>query len=192
MFENNISIEKETFENNIKSMLDKKYLDNIKTLIQKIKKNHEKNKYNLLFSEKDFDEKYINDCLDELEEDVNGNINLFEQTNNNIIILYYYYLYKNKKILIFESSEQTQKILNYFTLKNMNRDFGNEEAQMKLNELENKNIYVKNIEHILNLINNFNINYEKEGINLNLREGFKNSINPIIKVLKTSKCFLFL
>ena len=189
MFENNISIESETFKDNIKSMLDKKYLDNIKTLIQKIKTNHDINKYNLLFSEKDFDEKYINDCLDELEEDVNGNINLFEQTNNNIIILYYYYLYKNKKILIFESSEQTQKILNYFTLKNMNRDFGNEEAQMKLNELENKIIYEKNIEHILNLINNFNINYEKEGINLNLREGFKNSINPIIKVLKTSKMF---
>ena len=182
------SIDRKTFENNIKSIRNDKELDNIKILIETINKNHDVLKYKLLISESDFDKSYITNCLDEIEEDDCGNINLVDQKNNTILILYYYYLFKNKKIKLFKS-KNIQEIINYFTIKNMNRDFGYEEVQKYLKELEIKETYDKKIDNILKLVNEFDEKYEKEGINLDLREGFKRSMKSMIDVFKTSKMF---
>ena len=137
------SIDRETFENNIKSIEDDKEIQSIKEIIIKINKNHDIIKYKFLLSENDFNEEAIKKCLDDLEEDDDGKINLIEQGNNTLLILYYFYLFKNKKFTLFKST-QTNEILNYFTIKNMNRDLGYEEVQKKLNELQKKgNLYQK-------------------------------------------------
>ena len=183
-----IEIDREIFENNIKSIAEDEDIKDIKEVIKKINKNHDVNKYQLIFSENDFNEELIKKCLDDLEEDDNGKINLIDQTNNTLLILYYYYLFKNKKFTIFKST-QTQKILNYFTIKNMNRDFGYKEVQEKLNELQKKETYDKKVDDLIKIIKDFEEKYEKVGINLNLKESFIISIKPIINIFKTSKMF---
>ena len=183
----NIEVDKETFENNINSIVEDEDIKNIKELIIKINKSHDVIRYKLLLSENDFNKDSIGNILEDLEEDDDGNINLINQANN-ILILYYYYLFKNKKFTLFKST-QTQKILNYFTIKNMNRDFGYKEVQEKLNELQKKETYDKKVDDLIKIIKDFEEKYEKVGINLNLKESFIISIKPIINIFKTSKMF---
>ena len=180
------SIEKETFENNIKSIKDKINLDDIKAIIQKININHYSVKNKLLLSESDFEKDVVNNCLSNLIKNDEGKIDLYEQTDNTILILYYYYLFSNKKITLTKSM-QTQEILNYFTMNNMKRDFGYEEAKNKLQELENHETYNKKVDNLLKLIDDFEEKYTNLGINLNLKAGFKKSNKNIINALKLSK-----
>ncbi len=184
----NIEVDKETFENNINSIVEDEDIKNIKELIIKINKSHDVIRYKLLLSENDFNKDSIGNILEDLEEDDDGNINLIDQTNNNLLILYYFYLFKNKKFTLFKST-QTQKILNYFTIKNMNRGFGYKEVQEKLNELQKKETYDKKVDDLIKIIKDFEEKYEKVGINLNLKESFIISIKPIINIFKTSKMF---
>ena len=182
------SIDRETFEKNIKSIEDDEEIKSIKEIIIKINKNHDVIKYKFLLSENDFNEESIKKCLVDLEEDDDGKINLIDQGNNTLLILYYFYLFKNKKFTLFKST-QTHEILNYFTIKNMNKDLGYEEVQKKLNELQKKEIYNKKVDDLIKIINNFLEKYEKTGININLRESVIRSMKPMINDFKTSKMF---
>jgi len=183
-----IEIDRKTFESNIKSIAEDEDIKNIKEVIIKINKNHDVNKYQLLLSEYEFNKDSIRNILEDLEEDDNGNINLINLANNSLLILYYYYLFKNKKFTLSKST-QTQEILNYFTIKNMNRDFGYKEVQEKLNELQKKETYDKKVDDLIKIIKDFKEKYEKVGINLNLKESFIRSMKPIVNIFKTSKMF---
>ena len=163
-------------------------LDEIKDLIRKINNKHDVNKHPLSLSENDFVDNSVEKYLEDYEENNFGKINLTDQTNNAIIILYYYYLYKNNKIN-FSKSNQTEEILKYFTIQNMNKNFGYDEVKQKLKELENKETYNKKVENIVKSINDLYDKYEKEGIYPNLNDGFKKSMNPIINTFITSKMF---
>ena len=183
-----LSLDKDEFKENIKSIEKDENLYKIQGLIRIINQNHNDIKNKLLLIESEFSKKSISECLEYLVEDDDGTINLSDQTNNTILFSYYYYLFKNEKINIFKSS-QTENILNYFTIKNMNRDFKYEEVEKVIKEKEDNETYNKSVDTALEKINEFGENYEKLGINLNLREGYKKSIKPIINALKTSKMF---
>jgi len=128
-------IDKEEFQNNIKSIENDENISKIQDLIKRIKENHDVEKMKLLLDVNDFKKENIENCLNDLVEDENerDKVNLIDQTNYTIIILYYYYLYKKKKVKFFKSQE-TKTILEYFTIQNMNRKFLYEKSKLKLVE----------------------------------------------------------
>ena len=182
------NIKEEEFINNIESIKDDEYIKKIPDIIKRIKYNHDKvKKTKLLLDEDDFNADKIKKCLDDLVSE-NDNVNLADQTNNTLIILYYYYLFKNKKIVSFRSTE-TNTIMEFFTMQNMNKNFNYKKVESKLQELENKDSYSKKVNDVIEEINKFYEKYKEGGINLNQNDNVENSFKPIINNLKTSKFF---
>ena len=185
------NIEFEEFERNLRSIRDDEDLKKIQYIINRIKEHHTTIKMSLQLDDKDFTEKNMQDCIDNLDDLINdedGKINLPDQTNNTAIILYYYFLHKNKKIKLFRSHE-TKTILEYFTMQNMNKKFKYKEMESKLKELDNRDTINKKINNVVSKLNDFFEIYKNGGIYLNQIDGVKNSIKPIINNLKTSKFF---
>ena len=90
------SIKAENFKNIINSIIkEQNFLCKINEIIQKIEINHENSNFKLGIIKEYFDEKPINDSLDNIEED--DKIILSKLNDENLLILYYYYLFKEKK-----------------------------------------------------------------------------------------------
>ena len=192
----------EVFKKNIESIKNDKNIEKIGEIIKVILKNHDTTNLKLILTEDDFKRDNIDACLNDIKEndeeesgdnednDNNKNkttVNLADQTNT-LIILYYYYLFKNKKIKTMRS-DGTKKILEYFTIQNMNKKFNYKLVESKLKELENQDNLNKKINDTIMNMNVFYEYYKNEGIYKNQIDCVKNSLKPIINNLKTSKYF---
>ena len=184
-------MEKDEFIKCIKSIENDPNLTKIQDLIKKIHERHDTTKMPLLINEEDFKLENIQKSFNSLVvgEDDEGNeiIDIYLQSESNLI-LYYYYLYKNQKIK-FRKSSETETILNYFTIQNMNKKFNYKEVELQLQEIENSNTINKKTDDLIEKINKFEETYKNGGLYLNQIEGFNNSITPIINNFKTSKYF---
>ena len=179
------SIDAENFKNIINSIIkEQNFFCEIKKIIQKIKNNHDISKFKLGIIDKYFDEESINDSLDNIEED--EKIRILE-LNDDLLILYYYYLFKEKKIQ-FHMSKETRKIIEYFTVENMNKKINNNEIEQFLIKYESRDLSLnKKINDILNKLVKFNEKYINS--KLKKKEGYKISMEKIIRTLKVGKLF---
>ena len=199
------NVNAEEFKKNIESIKNDKNIEKIREIIKIILHNHDTTKLKLSLTEDNFKSNNVESCLNDIQENNEDNnedneddennennrkktVNLADQTNPTIIILYYFYLFKAKKIKTMRS-DGTKKILEYFTIQNMNRKFNYKLVESKLKELENQDNLKKKINDAITNFNNFFEYYKKEGIYKNQIDCVKNAIKPIINNLKTSKYF---
>ena len=176
-----------------------KILEEIKTTIGMLEKEHLDSNINLGVTEKEFEEEDIKNILEDLkgddekeedeeENEEKDNFNINEQEGN-LIILYYYSQFKKGK-LIPPKSTDTSNIIKYFTMKNMKRNMEKEikdiEEQLKENEMKDKSLNDQ-IDHISKRMIEFYDDYVKEGIKPENTETLKKNINSSIGVFKTSK-----
>lgn len=183
-----ISIDKKEFKDNIKSIINDKSIKKIQEIIETINKNHN-DKPPVLLAKEDFNdlENNINKIFKKLVIE-DSQINLFSQTNFVIIILYYLYLFKEKKLKFIRSSE-TETILTYFTIQNMNLKSNHKEIELILKESDDKDSLKKKISDIILDIDKFKKAYEDSGIKIEQKENVKKSLKPIRNILITSKLF---
>ena len=210
-------ITKKEFYDKIKNIANnRKALKEIKESIQIIRKNHSDNNANLEIRSDDFEEKEIDDIEKEIEEKEKENdneddddddedddekekkeknvikeeyIDINEQKNN-VIILYYYSLFSNKENIP-PLSKDTREIIDYFTMKNMNKfKINNNNEKEIINEIKTK---IKEERNFNNIIDDFAqrlkhiyISYQKEKENNHINN-IEIYINSSIGILKTSK-----
>ena len=147
--------------------------DQIKKTIRELKERYKADNINFGIEEKDFDN---NEEEEDEDDDDNNNDNL----KSTYIVKMIYVLYKEKK-LIPPISEETNKLLNYFTVKNPN----NNKANYKANENDNSEINKLNEE----LINEFE-SFAKEIKDSKMEdEKIKNLINEIIEFIEFLKIY---
>jgi len=200
----NNKIDKESFYNKIKEIIDNKdfskFIDHIKNIIKKINEIHIDNKISLGIREDDFDDVEINKIKNiiinnedveenEEEEEKKGDFNIGLQKNN-MIILYYYSEFLNKNNIP-PKSKETKKIINFFSMKNMEKNHKIE--QEIINEvqilLEDEKTYNNKINDISNKLKKFYETYKKERTNDNKLKNIEIYINSSIGILKNSQNF---
>ena len=195
-------IKKLDFINKIKNVIEDNnlpiILKEIRDTINYIKENHKDSNINLGIREEEFNEEEVKKMLkkiegneeeeeEEEEEEKEKNEKKEEEIKindqeGNAIILYYYYEFKNGKSLP-SFSKDTQKIINYFTMKNMNKNLKKETiiknpiqdlTSVKLNNISQK-------------IEAFYEEYKREDIKRHNLNKLRKCINSSIGILKASK-----
>ena len=194
----NKNIKKQTFYEEIKKVINKKkecgqFLKDIKEIIQKIKDKYQDINFSLGIRHDDFEvgeiEKTKNILEKDKEEEEEDEEDISAQSNI-MILLYYYSKYLDKK-QIPPKSKDTEEIIKYFTMENMEKNKKVEADIIKELEsrVEKEKSYSNKIDDISNKLKKFYDSYEKEGgssINLNSLGIY---INSSIGILKSSKMF---
>ena len=198
-------IKKKKFIEKITKVIDdsqlSKILKEITDTIIYIKKEHQDENLNLGVRDDDFKEEDIvniknefelneNEEQNEQEEDEeNENFNLYD-LEGNVIILLYYSDFKNKKNIPPKSMD-TQKIMNYFTMENMNKkkedEIDNslkEEIEKKMKEEKSK---AEKIDDLSKKMMGLYYKCKEENLKPQKLEQLQKYLNSSIGVLKTSK-----
>ena len=179
---------------------DNNIIKEITEIIKFLKSEHQDDNLNLGIRDDDFQEEEIKKILEDLQndegeeeqedEDGGGKKQVdIKDLDGNILVLYYYSRFKEKKNIP-PRSEDTQNIIDYFTMKNMNKNIENEdkilleESQKKI--LEEKTLN-KRIDDIANRMMIFYEEYQKENVRKDNLDKLRKYINSSIGILKTSK-----
>ena len=198
----NKSINKKILLEKINKIIeDNNFSDIIKEITEIItflKNEHRDDDLNLGVRDDDFKEEEIkkiyedlqNDEGEEEQEDGEGKKDFnVENLEGNILILYYYSEFKQKKNIP-PRSEDTQNIMDYFTMQNMNKTLEiNDKALLEENKkkiLEEKTLNNK-IDDISKRMMEFYEEYQKENVRKENLEQLRKYINSSIGILKTSK-----
>lgn len=198
----NINISKKSLIEKINKIIEDNNFSNIlkeiREIIQFLKAEHQDDNLNLGIRDDDFKEDEIKKILDNLkndeveeeqEEDEVKKVFDIEELEGNILILYYYSEFKKKKNIP-PRSEDTQNIINYFTMENMNKNLEKENKilleENKKKMFEEKTLNNK-IDDISKRMMEFYNEYQKENIKQEYLDKLKKYINSSIGILKTSK-----
>ena len=177
---NNQKIKKKTFIEKINKIIEdknlSKYLEEIKEIIKFFKLEHQDDNLNLGVREDDFKEEEIKKIQENLqtdegeeeqneEEGDNEDFNFYD-LEGNVIILYYYSEFKAQKNIPPKSIE-TEQIIDYFTMKNMNTNLREEDAQLieetQKKEIEQQTLNNK-IDSISKRMEEFYLKYKEEKV----------------------------
>ena len=198
----NRNINKKKFFEKINKIIEDNNFSNIlkeiKEIIQFLKSEHQDDNLNLGIRDDDFKEDEIRKILEDLkneegeeeQEEGEGQKDLnIENLEGNILILYYYSEFKQKKNIP-PRSEDTQNIMDYFTMKNMNQNL--EKEDNKILEDNKKKMLVEKtlnnkIDDISKRMMEFYDEYQKENVKQEYLEKLRQYINSSIGILKTSK-----
>ena len=197
----NKNIKKKNFIEKINKIVEDKNftqtLKEITEIISFLKEEHQDDNLNLGIRADDFKEDEIKavqgnlkveEGEEEQEEGEKDDFNL-DDIEGNIIILYYYSEFKNKKNIPPRSMD-TQNIMNYFTMANMNQNLEEEDALLleenkkKINEEKTLN---NKIDDISKRMIEFYKEYENEKVKQQNLDKLRKYINSSIGILKTSK-----
>ena len=200
---NNQKIKKKTFIEKINKIIEdknlSKYLEEIKEIIKFFKLEHQDDNLNLGVREDDFKEEEIKKIQENLqtdegeeeqneEEGDNEDFNFYD-LEGNVIILYYYSEFKAQKNIPPKSIE-TEQIIDYFTMKNMNTNLREEDAQLieetQKKEIEQQTLNNK-IDSISKRMEEFYLKYKEEKVKEENLDNLQKYINSSIGILKTSK-----
>ena len=176
-----------------------KILEEIKDIINHLKESHQAENLNLGIREDDFHENEIKKVLENLkneekngeeeEEEERDDTLKIEDLEGNIIILYYYSEFKKQKNIP-PLSADTQNIMDYFTMKNMNKNVDEDlkiiidDDKKKIKEEKNRD---KKIDNISEGLMKFYEEYKKQGVKQYNLDRLKRYINSSVGILKTSK-----
>ena len=199
----NKNIGKKSFVEKINKIIDdsncSKILKEITEIISFLKEEHQDDILNLGIRADDFKEEEITKIKENLqneecgeeqegqEEEVKGDF--WDEIEGNAIILYYYSEFKNKKCIPPRSMD-TQKIMDYFTMINMNNNLEEEEEKIKNDykkKIEEEKTLNKKIDSISARMIEFYKEYEKEKVKQQNLDKLRKYINSSIGILKTSK-----
>ena len=205
---NKKNMKKKNFSKKINNVLEDKDFKNIlKEITESIDiiiKNHKGDNVNFEIRRDDFDKSEIEiikenlknaqeeenkDDNDENEDEDDFNI---EKQDGNVIFLYYYseFKYSKNKKIIPPISTETKEIINYFTMKNMEKDYNKEikDIEKQINNKENKDKSLnEKIDNISERIKIFYKEYEEAKIKEEKLPNLRQCINSSIGILKTSK-----
>ena len=206
----NNKIDKELFYNKINKIINNKdfsnYLKQIKQIIEKINEMYKDNEIRLDLRADDFDEKEIKKIKkiinknkentedgeeNEEEEEEKEDFNIGLQKNN-MIILYYYSEFLEKNYIP-PKSKETKKIIDFFSMKNMEKNHIIEKEVVNEVQilLEDEKTYDNNITDLSNRLKQFYEKYEKKrkSENDNNLKSLGIYINSSIGILKNTKNF---
>lgn len=175
-----------------------KILEEIKSAIGNLQKEHMDSSLNLGVREDEFEKEDIKKIPEDLkgddededqeENEDKDNFNINDQEGNSII-LYYYSEFKNGK-LIPPKSTDTLNIIKYFTMKNMEKNKEKEikeiEEQLKENELKDKSLNDQ-IDNLSKRMMEFYNNYKEEKIKPENLDTLRSNINSSVGIFKASK-----
>ena len=198
-------IKKKKFIEKITKVIDdsqlSKILKEITDIIIYIKEKHQDENLNLGVRDDDFKEEDIENIKNEFEineneeqneqeeDEENENFNLSD-LEGNVIILLYYSDFKNKKNMP-PKSQDTEKIMKYFTMENMNKKKEDEidntikkEIEKKINEEKSK---AEKIDDLSKKMLRLYDKCKEENLKTEKLKQLQKYINSSIGILKTSK-----
>ena len=197
----NKNIKKKSFVEKVNKIIDdnnlSKILDEITKIIAFLKEEYQDDYLNLGIRPDEFNkeeilkikENFHIEGEEEEQEDAEKEDFCLDDIDGNAIVLYYYSEFKSKKCIP-PLSLDTQNIMDYFTMKNINEKLEEDDEKTKIyniKKIEEDKTLDNKINDISKRMMDFYKEYEKEKVKQHNLEKLRQYINSSIGILKTSK-----